>query len=173
MFFKDIENWSKKKVRTTFLVFGLFYLIFALVIPCVIVGVKYDLIKSSSTRLTGVGLILVVCIAVFLLKGVKRLFAKMPQDELKEQRLKFTCQMIYSLFLPVLGLVMIRLIKQNVVLACDTLTACIWSIIVSIVIDHTMLKYIEAEFDLRNEAKHKIAVNKRVATIQNEANKNN
>lgn len=167
MFFKNIENWESKKLKAMYLAFGLLYLVFALVVPCIIVGIKYDLIKSSSVRLTGVGLILVFGVAVFLLKGVKRLLLKLPQDELKEQRLKFTLLMIYSLFLPGIALVLIHLIKQNVVLACDTLTACIWSLIVSIVLDHTTLKYLEVEFDLRNEAKHKIAVNKRVETIQN------
>ena len=165
MWFTDIASWSQNKLKAHFLVYGLFYLAFALIIPIIIVGVKYDLIKSSSTRLTGVGLILVVAIAVFLLKGVKRLLNKLPQEELKEQRFKFSVLMIYNLIIPVIALVVINLIKQNVILACDTLTKCVASFICATMIDYLTLKYLEVEWDLRQEAKHKIAVNKRVETL--------
>ena len=165
MWFNGIETWSQKKLRAHFLIYGLFYLAFALITPIVIVGIKYDLIKSNSTRLTGVGLILVVCIAIFLLKGVKRLLMKLPQEELKEQRVKFTILMIYNMMLPVGGILLLNLIKANVTLACDTLIKCLASIIFSIMIDYTTLQYLEVEFDLRREAKHRIAVNKRVETL--------
>lgn len=165
MWFTDIEHWSSNKLKAHFLIYGLFYLAFALVAPIIIIGVKYDLIKSSSTRLTGVGLVLVVCIAVFLLKGVKRLLNKLPQDELKEQRFKFTILMIYSLILPVGGILLLNLIKTNVDLACNTLIKVLSSIICSIMVDYLTLHYLEAEWDLRQEAKHKVAVNKRVETL--------
>ena len=165
MWFNSIENWSQKKLKLNFLFYGFIYLIFALVIPVIIVGVKYNLIKSSSVRLTGVGLILVVCIAVFLLKGVKRLLNKLPQDELKEQRFKFTIQMIYSLMLPIGGILLVYAIKQNVILACDTISYCLYSIIGAIVLDHLTLKYLEVEWDLRAEAKHQIQINKRINTL--------
>ena len=87
MWFSNIASWSQKKLKLNFLFYGLIYLAFVLVAPIIIVSMKYNLIKSSSTRLTGVGLILVVCVAVFLFKGVKRLLNKLPQDELNEQRL--------------------------------------------------------------------------------------
>ena len=73
--------------------------------------------------------------------------------------------MIYNLIIPVIVLVVINLIKQNVILACDTLTKCVSSFIVATMIDYLTLKYLEVEWDLRQEAKHKIAVNKRVETL--------
>ena len=165
MWFSNIENWSPKKLKVNFLIYGFIYLAFALIIPVIIVGIKYDLIKSSSTRLTGVGLILIVCIAVFAFKGLKRLLNKLPEEELKEQRFKFTILMIYSLMLPVGGILLLNLIKTNVNLACDTLIKVLASIIVSVMLDYTTLKYLEVEWDLRTEAKHQIAVNKRINTL--------
>lgn len=166
MWFSEIDKWSRKKLRTNYLIYGALYLVFALIIPTVIIGVKYNLIKSSSVRLTGVGLILVVFIAVFLLKGLKRVILNLPQDELKEQRFKYTILMIYSLMLPVGGILLLNLIKANVTLACDTLIKCLASIIFSIMIDYMTLKYLETEYSLRNEAKHQIAVNKRIDTLK-------
>lgn len=165
MWFSNIENWSQKKLIAHFVLYGLLYLTFALIIPIIIIGIKYNLIKSSSIRLTGVGLVLVVCIAVFLLKGVKRLLNKLPQDELKEQRFKFTIIMIYSLMLPAGGILLLNLIKQNVTIACNTISYCLYSIIAAIVLDHLTLKYLEVEWDLRHEAKHLIAVNKRTKSL--------
>ena len=166
MWFSEIDKWSRKKLRTNYLIYGALYLVFALIIPTVIIGVKYNLIKSSSVRLTGVGLILVVFVAVFLLKGLKRAILNLPQDELKEQRFKYTILMIYSLMLPVGGILLLNLIKANVTLACDTLIKCLASIIFSIMIDYMTLKYLETEYSLRNEAKHQIAVNKRIDTLK-------
>lgn len=165
MWFSNIENWSPKKLKAHFVLYGLLYLAFALIIPIIIIGIKYNLIKSSSTRLTGVGLIIVICIAVFFFKGVKTLLNKLPQDELKEQRFKFTILMLYSLMLPVGGILLLNLIKQNVNLACDTLIKVLASIIVSVMLDYTTLKYLEVEWDLRTEAKHQIAVNKRMNSL--------
>ncbi len=165
MWFSNIASWSQKKLKLNFLFYGLIYLAFVLVAPIIIVSMKYNLVKSSSTRLTGVGLILVVCVAVFLFKGVKRLLNKLPQDELNEQRFKFTTLMIYSLMLPIGGILLLNLIKTNVDLACDTLVKVLASIIFSIMVDYMALHYLEAEWDLRQEAKHKNAVNKRAETL--------
>lgn len=166
MWFKDIENWSQSKLKTNFLIYGFLYFVLVLIVPTVIIGTKYNLIKSSSLRLTGMGLILVVFIAVFLLKGLKRLLNKLPQDELKEQRFKFIALLIYSLMLPVGGILLLQLIKQNVTLACDTISYCLYSIIAAIVLDHLTLKFLEVEWDLRQEAKHQIAVNKRIESLK-------
>lgn len=167
MWFKNIETWSQKKLKGNFILYGLLYIIFALIVPVIIISCKYDLIKSRSTRLSGVGLILVVCILVFLIKGIKRLLDKLPQEEKKEQVFKFTVIMIYNLIIPIGGLILVYVIKQNVTLACDTITCCLYSMIAAIVIDSLTLKYLEVEWDLRMEAKHKLAVNKRIKTLEN------
>ena len=165
MWFDNIAEWSQKKLRVHFLIYGLVYIGLTLIAPIIIVGCKYDLLKSSSTRLTGVGLILVVCVAVFLIKVIKRLLLKLPQDTKNEQIVKFTFLGVYSLILPVLALLLVQLIKQNVDLACETLTWCLGFIIGGIVLDHLTIKYLEAEYDFRQEAKHKLEVNKRIDTL--------
>ena len=163
MWFKQLATWPQGKLRTHHLFYSILYLSFALVIPCIIIGIKYNLIKSSSIRLTGMGMILVVILAVFLFKGVLKIFLKLPQDTHKEQLLKFNILMVYHLIIPIILLFLINLIKQNVMLACDTLTKCIASFITATIIDYTTLKYLEVEFDLRKEARHKIEVDKRTA----------
>ncbi len=166
MWFKDIEKWSQKKLKLNFLFYGLIYFSMALVAPIVIVGCKYDLIKSSATKLTGVGMILAICVGVFLFRILKKLLNKLPQETKKEQIYKYIFLMIYSLMIPAFGIMVLQLIKQNVDLACDTLTWCLGFICGSIVLDHLALKFLEAEWDLRQEAKHQIEVNKRVETLR-------
>jgi hypothetical protein len=78
---------------------------------------------------------------------------------------KFTFLGVYNLILPVLALLLVQLIKQNVDLACETLTWCLGFIIGGIVLDHLTIKYLEAEYDFRQEAKHKLEVNKRIDTL--------
>lgn len=136
-----------------------------LIAPIIIVGCKYDLFKSSGTRLTGVGLIVVICVVVFVIKVVKRLLNKLPQEDKKQQTFKFVALMIYSLMLPVGGILLLHLIKTNVSLACDTIMWCLFSFMGGIVIDHLTLKYLEVEWDLRTDAKHQIEVNKRINTL--------
>lgn len=167
MWFKDISTWSQNKLKYTWLAYAILYLVFSLIIPIICVATKYNLIKESSTKLTGVGLILILCIAVFLIKGCNRLIAKLPQENKKEQCFKFMIQMVYALLFPVCGLIIVSLIKQNVTLACDTISYCLYSLICAIVLDHLTLKFLECEWDLRQEAKHQIEVNKRVSTLSN------
>lgn len=165
MWFKNIASWETNKLRAHHLCYISLYLIFSLVIPCIIIGINYKLIESSSVRLTGIGLILLVCITVFLFKGVQKVLLKLPQETYKEQCLKFTILMLYNLILPILALVLVHLIKQNVILACDTLTKCISSFIVAVIIEYTTLKYTEVEFMFRREAKHELEVDKRKALL--------
>lgn len=165
MFFKDIENWSQSKLRGFWILFNIIYLTLMLVVPIIIVATKYNLQKENSTKLTMVGFILIIFISVFVFRYGKRLLSKLPQAKKNQQIFKFSLVLVVNLMIPVMGLIVVSLIKQNVALACSTISYCLYSIIAGIVLDHLTIKYLEAEFDLRSKAFEKIEVDKRVNTL--------
>ena len=168
MWFKEIENWSQKKLKIQWLIWNIIYLVLMIIVPVIIVSTKYNLSKESSTKLTLVGFILIIFISVFLFKYGKRLLNKLPQVKKGQQIFKFITMLFINIMIPVLGLILIHLIKQNVNLACETISYCLYSIIAGIVLDHLTIKFIEAEFDLRAKADEYIEVQKRVKKLTNE-----
>ncbi len=165
MWFKNIENWSQKKLKLTWLVYNIIYLILMLVAPIIIVATKYNLSKENSTKLTMVGFILIIFISVFVFRYGKRLLSKLPQAKKSDQVFKFMLLLVVALMMPILGLILIHLIRQNVEQACNTISYCLYSIIAGITLDHLSIKFIETEFDLRSLATIDIEKEKRKATL--------
>lgn len=166
MWFKDIEKWTQAELRKTYWAFKSIYLILMLLIPVIIIGCRYDLIKNSSTRLTGIGLILVVCFVVYVMESLKNFITKMAEVTKAQQIFKFTANLAFSLIIPILILVTLQLIKQNVILACDTIMYCIISIIFGIVLDNLTIKYLEAERTLRKETQKSLEIDKRKEALK-------
>jgi len=167
MFYKDIENWSQKKLRITWIYSTIIYLLLMIVAPIIIVSTKYNITKNGSpTKLTIAAFILIIFIAVFFFRFGKRLLSKLPQTTKVEQIFKFIILLVVNLMGPVLGLILVSIIKNNVILACDTISLCLYSIISGIVWDHLTIKFLEAESDLRDKAKEMIAVDKRIKTLK-------
>lgn len=164
MWFKNIENWSQKKLKLTWLAYNIIYLILMLVAPIIIVKTNYKITKGGST-LTLVGLILILFISVFIFRYGKRLLSKLPQATKKDQVFKFILLMVVALMMPILGLILIYLIRQNVEQACNTIRYCLYSIIAGIVLDHLTIKFLEAESDLRDAVKFDIEKEKRKTTL--------
>ena len=164
MWFKNIENWSQKKLKLTWLAYNIIYLILMLVAPIIIVQTNYKITKGGST-LTLVGLILILFISVFIFRYGKRLLNKLPQAKKSDQVFKFMLLLVVALMMPILGLILIYLIRQNVEQACNTISYCLYSIIAGITLDHLSIKFIEAEFDLRSAATIDIEKEKRKATL--------
>lgn len=167
MWFKNIANWEQSKLRKVFWIYKSIYLIGMLLIPIIIIASRYDLIKNSSTRLTGIGLILVVCFAVYVLESLKNFIKDMAEITKAQQIVKFTSNLVFSLVIPVLIIIAVQLIKQNVELACDTILYCMISIIASIILDNIAVKYLEAERHLRKEAQKKLEIDKRADAMKN------
>lgn len=164
MFFKGIEKYSNKKLKLLTILCNALYLITFLIIPIIIVCSNYSLFKkygATSIKLTGIGLIFFIILGLFGYIKLKKIIGKFPQETLSQQRFKFTLEMIFNL-LP-LGLLLIVLLttRDNIELAFNTFLKCSYSIVVSIFIDGLTIKYLDAENDLRKEAKHLKSVKSR------------
>lgn len=166
MWFKDIATWSQKKLRTTFWIYKSIYFVLILLVPVIIVATRYQLIRNASTRLTGIGLILVICFAVYAFEGIKNFVNNLAEVTKPQQLLKFNMGLVFALIVPILVMISIRLIKQNVNLACDTIVYSMFSIIGGIVIEYVAIKYLEAERTLRKDAQKKLEVDKRVEILK-------
>lgn len=160
MFFKDIDSWNKKKLALVTLIVGILYLFAACVLPCIFIGINYELFGQGHYRLTGAGLIAIVLIITFGGKAIKTLFGFIPRDSQKGQVIRFSLEMVFSLIVPALCLWGIYLIQKNVDLACHTATQCIISIMVAIVIENVALKTLTYQWQCMSEVGHKKKINR-------------
>lgn len=168
MFFKDIDTWEQKKLRIMWIVFNAIYLLFSLVIPIIIIGIKYQIFhKVSAYRLTGWGWICAIVIAVVGIKTLSKVIKKLPESTRKEQIVKYSILGVKALVIPILLLVVLKLMKNDFDLAYGVLWWCLLSYTFAIAIEYTCVKYLDRELDIRKEAKQKIEIDKRVELLNN------
>ena len=75
MFFKNIDTWSKKKLRTVDIVANLIYIVLLLVIPIIIICNEYDIFTNTTAtyKLTGIGIIVFVLLGLYAYKLLKKM----------------------------------------------------------------------------------------------------
>ena len=163
MFFKDIAEWSKRKVFWMDILFSAIYIIFMIVIPIIIIAVNYGAGETveKSKRLTSWSLILILIVAVVGIFAISKLARKLPDETFKQQTVKYTLELVQSLILPVLGLVALHQFKVNFDLAYTVLSWCIVSFICGILVDGLVLKYIDKELSFNKELDHRAEIEKR------------
>lgn len=168
MFFKNLETLEKKKLRMLNAIFGILYFIASVIVPIIIVGIKYSLFKSveATTKLTGVGIICVIILGFYAYNKMKNAIENLPQLTHKQQCFKFTIQMIIEMmpFGIICGLLFYA--KNEIEMAFDTFMACMISIIISKLIDGLFCKYLKAEYDLRNKSLELVEVEKRKELVK-------
>lgn len=163
MFFKNIEEWDGAKLRLYTIIFNAIYFLFAGLIPIIIVGSKYSLFKkASSFRVSGLGIILIIIVAVTLVRALNKCINKLPESTIKEQRVKYTILGIKALILPFLAIIIMGLFKRDFTLAYNTAFKCVWSYAAAIVVEYTCILYLDRERDLRAKAKEQNEINKRI-----------
>ena len=163
MFFKDIAEWSKRKVFWMDILFSAIYIIFMIVIPIIIIAVNYGAGETveKSKLLTSWSLILILIVAVVGIFALSKLARKLPDETFKQQTVKYTLELVQSLILPVLGLVALHQFKVNFDLAYTVLSWCIVSFICGILVDGLVLKYIDKELSFNKELDHRAEIEKR------------
>ena len=163
MFFKDIAEWSKRKVFWMDILFSAIYIIFMIVIPIIIIAVNYGTGETveKSKLLTSWSLILILIVAVVGIFAISKLARKLPDETFKQQTVKYTLELVQSLILPVLGLVALHQFKVNFDLAYTVLSWCIVSFICGILVDGLVLKYIDKELSFNKELDHRAEIEKR------------
>lgn len=164
MFFKDIDSWTKSKLRLVTCIVACLYAVASCIVPCIIIGCQYGLFYNGSNyRLTGAGLIVIVIIVSFGGKAIKSLFHFLPRDTQKQQIVRYTIECIAGLIVPALCLWGVYLVQKNVELACTTATQCIISIMVAVIINNLAFKSLIYQWQCVSEVSHR----KKIARIEN------
>jgi len=163
MFWKDLENWDKKKYKTYKIICELVYFFLMVVAPTIIICCKYDVFTTVSThkKLTAVGWIMVIVLGIYAYMKIRQVIKKLPDIEYKERVFKFTLEMIFTALPFILFMVAIVLVRDDLNLAFNTMLWCLISFTAAAIWDGLTLKYFVAEETLRNAAKTQKAVDKR------------
>lgn len=161
MFFKNIAEYSKKKMLVLTIVCNIIYVCLLVVGPSIIIGCRYDIFGAVSTKykLTGIGTILFIVVGMYMYIYLKKLIRKLPEIKLSQQRVKYTIEMVLSIVPLVILMIGGVLARDDTTKAFDTLLMCLGFFIGAIVFDGLFLKYIDAENSLRQKA----LMNKEVA----------
>lgn len=166
MFFNDIYTWSDKKLKRMWIIFSALYYIFATGVPVLCICINYKIFEQRVTGLTGFGLILAVVIVTVFVKNLLATIADMDEIDIKDQRKKFTIQLIIALILPTTGYFILWLLDRNWDTAINTLMWCLGSWCVTIVIYYTCCRSIDVARRIRKKAKEQIAINKSVESYK-------
>ena len=163
MFFKDIAEWSKRKVFWMDILFSAIYIVFMIVIPIIIIAVNYGAGETveKSKLLTSWSLILILIVAVVGIFALSKLARKLPDETFKQQTVKYTLELVQRLILPVLGFVALHQFKVNFDIAYRVISWCIVSFICGILVDGLILKYIDKELSFNKELDHRAEIEKR------------
>lgn len=166
MFFKDIESWSKKKLRGLNILFGFLHFVALVLIPVIIVAHNYKLFETAGGfKLTAIGIIVVVILGLYAYSKIKEVIEDLPQIKLGQQRFKFSIQAILSLIPIVIILVALEYAKNDYMIAINVIKWCSVSFIGGILIDGLFLKYLKAETKLRAKALELVEVEKRKGLV--------
>ena len=163
MFFSNISEYSNKKLRGIYIVSLLVYFLLTLVAPIIVVSANYQMFKTAGVNtLTGLGICLLLAFSVIGLRVLKSKIIQFPENTVPQRRVKFTCQLVYSLFLPLIVVAVLFAMKSNFETAYQTIHGCIWFYLGGILVDNLVVKYVESERKLRFEAQRSSEVNKRL-----------
>lgn len=167
MFFKNISEWSKKKLRIWNLICGFLYLIMVLIIPIIIVCTRYRIFKETSAtyKLTGFGIIFFIILGVYSYVKLKKMVAKLPQITLKQQQVKFSLDMLFSLIPYILLILAFWFTKDNVSIAYKTMLECVISLTAATLFEGIFYKYIQAEYEIRSKALEMNEIDKRRSRV--------
>lgn len=163
MFFKNIDKWSKGKLRGWNITFTLLHFIALVLVPIIIVGDNYDLFTNSEggIKLTAVGIIVVVILGLYAFGKLKKVVDNLPQLKHSHQVFKFTIQTILSLVPIAIILIGLEFAKKDFTIAIEVIKWCSISFVVAILIDGLFLKYIQQELDLRMKTLEMVEIQKR------------
>jgi hypothetical protein len=162
MFFKNIENWSKQKLRGLDFLFNLLHFVALVLVPIIIVGYNYKLFtKEDGFKLTAIGIIVIIILGLYSYIKLKKVIDNLPQVKLSQQRFKFTIQTILSLLPIIIIIVGLELAKTNFSIAINVATWCSVSFACAMIIDGLFLKYTSQEIALRCKTLEIVEVEKR------------
>lgn len=151
---KNISTFTKREINGLAIVLNLLYFALMVVIPTIIVCSQYNLFYKAETmtKLTGVGIIVVVILGIYLLTKCKDAINNLPEITYKQQCLKFTIQLALAGFVFFVIFWAFIMAKDNIDLAYKVFVRCLISIAFGYVVDLGFLKYVNAELKIRQAA---------------------
>lgn len=155
MFFRKIENWSKKRMWVATIICYLFYFSLVLLAPTITVMIKYKVFQKTEKmrNITGFGIIVVVICGITSFLLLKKTLRKLPQISANEQRFKFGLETLFNCFPIGITLFAMFVVKDDVMLAFETLQICVWFFLGGILFEGLFIKFIDAEWAIRQGAK--------------------
>ena len=167
MFFNDIYSWSSFKLKRTRALYYLLYFLFSTIIPCIIIGFKYKIFeKHTGYGFTGFGLIMAVCVVTIGIKKMLDVINDMPDIDIKDQRKKFTMQMIVALMIPATAAFTLWMLDKKWDTAASVIRWCLASWCIAIAINYMFCKSLDVANMIQKEAKKKIAVDKAAEALR-------
>ena len=155
MFFQNIANWSKKLMITVTAICYIIYIGLILIAPAVVIMCKYQVFQKTESMRNITGFGLVVCVVVFILSFLflKKRWAKLPQITITQQRFKYGVECLFDCIPLGLALFALFAVKDDIDLAFDTMKICLWLFLFGVIWNNLIVKFLDAEWDIRNAAR--------------------
>ena len=168
MFFQNIESYDKKKLRMLNAIFGILYFITSVIAPVIIVGINYELFKTTeaTTKLTAVGIICVIVLGFYAYNKLKNAIDSLPQIKHNQQCFKFTIQMFTEMIPFIIISLLLFFARNEIDTAYKTFSQCMLVIFISKFIDGMFCKYLKAELELRYKALELVEIEKRKELVK-------
>ena len=151
----NLEKLSGKQLAGMTFLHGFLYTLFTLIIPCIIITVKYDIFTSAEKgmRLTGIG---VMILLAFLFIGLGKLKKQIEAIPIAAQGWKAKARallmFIYNIILPIIILVLAYFVQENIIVALTVIRLSIISILVGSVENLILGSSVQRENAARNNA---------------------
>ena len=163
MFFKDLDKLTKKQIFWLRMLFNSLYMICMLVVPLTIICIKYKIGQDTTekTIFAGWSLILILTFTVIGLFALAKVIRKLPDSTMAQQRFKYTLELVKDLSLPICAMIVINQFKINFDLAYDTICGCLVSLVLGILLDNLIIKYLDKDYSYQQKAVEENEINKR------------
>jgi hypothetical protein len=121
--------------------------------PLCIIASRYDLFKKVGARsLTGFGICILISFMIIGLRALRNKFKLLPENTVAQRRVKFTIELFYSLALPFASIFILFALWSDFDVAFATIRDSLTFIILGILVDNLVVKYVESERSLRFDA---------------------
>lgn len=167
MFFNKIESWNKKTMWVVTIICYILYFSIVVLAPTITIMIKYQVFQHSEKmkNITGFGIIVVVICGLASYIFVKKVTAKLPQTSTGERRLKFAIETIFDCLPLAICLYAMFAVRDDLALAFSTMKICMWYFLIGILFNGLFIKFIDAEWKLRDEAKKNKEIAKREGVV--------
>ena len=153
MFFKNIAQWSKKTMLAVTIIFYIIYFLLVVIAPTITIICKYNILENGMKKVTGFGIIVIVVCGLASYLFIKKAITKLPSISVTEQRFKFGIETLIDCIPLAIILFALFVIKDDLDLAFSTFRICMIEFFVAILYNGLFIKFIDAEWVIRNGAK--------------------